>query len=136
MPDAMPISRTALATLLALGLWACAGPSRETVLDSFVGQDVEIAVEEFGKPAQVVTLDEGRYVYIWRRVYSYDVNRRADSWPERRLQGWESDPDKPVKARVCLTSLYVGFDFIVERWDYGCHTEVEESGYRARHPSE
>ena len=42
------------------------------------------------------------------------------------LEGWEVDPDKPIKARVCLTGLHVGFDFIVESWEYGCHTEVEE----------
>ena len=126
---------TILPILAVFLLSACAGPSRETLLDGMVGQDVEAAVEEFGKPAEVVTLDEGRYVYIWRRVYNYDVNRRADSWPERRLEGWQSDPDKPVKARVCLTSLYVGFDFVVERWDYGCHTEVEERGFGGRGPA-
>jgi len=116
-----------LATLLAVATIGCAGPSRESMLDSMVGRDVENALEAFGQPAEVVDLDEGRNLYVWRRVYRDDFDRFAGSWPDRGLGGWDEDPDRPVRLRVCLTSLYVGFDFIVERWEYGCRTEFEDA---------
>jgi hypothetical protein len=95
-----------MAVPLAIFALGCAGPSRETVLDEMVGQDVEIAVESFGKPAEVVNLEGGRYVYVWRREFRSDV--------------------RPVRYRACLTNLYVGFDFIIERWERECRYETED----------
>lgn len=115
-----------MAVLLPLLVLGCAGPSREMKLDALVGQDVEQAVEEFGKPAEVTNLDGGRYVYIWRREFRTEVSPHTSPWPERRLQGWDPDPDRPVSYRACLTMLYVGFDFIVERWERECRYETEE----------
>lgn len=115
-----------LSVPLAIFVLGCAGPSRETVLDEMVGQDVEIAVEAFGKPAEVVSLDGGRYVYVWRREFRSDVGTKSPAWPERRIEGWDPDPDRPVRHRVCLTNLYVGFDFIVERWQRECRYETED----------
>lgn len=122
----MPPGRSGILVLAAVLLAACAGPSRETVLDSMVGQDVDVAVEEFGKPAEVVSLEEGRHIYVWRREYRSEVGPQSSMWPERRLEGWDPDPDKPVRYRVCLTRLFVAFDFVVERWDYDCLYETEE----------
>lgn len=115
-----------LLVLVAVLLSGCAGPSRETVLDTMVGQDVEVAVEEFGKPAEVVSLEGGRHIYVWRREYRSEISAQSSIWPERRLEGWDPDPDRPVKYRVCSTLLYVAFDFVVERWDYECEYETEE----------
>ncbi len=96
------------------------------MLDPMVGQDVEVAVEAFGKPDEIVTLEEGRYIYVWRREYRGEVGPQSSLWPERRLEGWDPDPDRPVRYRVCRTLLHVAFDFIVERWDHECGYETEE----------
>lgn len=86
---------------------------------------MDYAIEAFGQPSDVVDLEEGRYIYVWRRVYDYEFSSRSGIWPERHREIWEEEPDQPVRSRVCLTSLYVGFDFIVERWEYDCRTEVK-----------
>lgn len=117
------IPSTLLIILLAAG---CAGPSREATLDSMVGQDVETALETFDKPSEVAELEDGRKAYIWRRVYNYDNGRRADSWPERRQQGWVEDDSTPARSRVCSTRLVVNFHFVVESWDYRCETVIEQ----------
>jgi hypothetical protein len=121
-------NRLAVIALIVLLHASCVGPSRENLLDAMVGEDVDYAVEAFGQPADVIDVGQGRQAYVWRRVYNYDVNRRADSWPERRLAGWTEDKDKPTKARVCSTRLVVGFDFIVQSWNYGCETVIEKRG--------
>ena len=123
---ATPVLVRLMAVPLAMFALGCAGPSRETVLDEMVGQDVEIAVESFGKPAEVVNLEGGRYVYVWRREFRSDVSSRSSAWPERRIEGWDPDPDRPVRYRACLTNLYVGFDFIIERWERECRYETED----------
>ena len=63
----------------------CTGPSRESVLDPMIGEDIETAIQAFGPPAETVDLGDGQRAYLWRRVYKYDKGRRARSWPERRL---------------------------------------------------
>jgi hypothetical protein len=117
-----------LAALIVPLTNGCVGPSRDSVLDSMVGKDIDYAVEAFGQPADVIDMGEGRQTYVWRRVYNFDVNRRADSLPERRMKGWIDDPDEPTKGRVCSTRFLVGFDFIVQSWDYGCETVIEKRG--------
>lgn len=114
-----------LATLLSVALPGCAGPSRDSLLDSMVGEDVDKAIETFGQPADVIDLDEGRSIYVWRRVYDFEFDSGAGIWPERRPEIWEREPQQSPRSRVCLTSLYIGFDFVVERWDYACRTEMK-----------
>jgi hypothetical protein len=122
-----------LAALIVLLTTGCIGPSRESMLDSMVGRDIDHAVEAFGQPAEIIDMGDGRQTYVWRRVYNFDVNRRADSVPERRMKGWIEDPDEPTKGRVCSTRFVVRFDFIVESWEYGCETVIER---RERAPSQ
>lgn len=110
------------ASSIILLVAGCTTPSRQELLDPMVGQDVEVAIEAFGKPDEIVDLEEGRHVYIWRRVYNYDTGRRADSWPERRLGGWIEDEDEQTDSRVCSTRLTIGFDLLIEEWEYGCET--------------
>lgn len=113
---------------------ACIGPSRQEVLDPMVGQDVDIAIEAFGQPAKTVELGEGRRLYVWQRVYDYDVGRQSFDWPERSERwglGWFEDDMETVDARVCSTGLVVGFDFVIESWDYACE-RVEMDRERAR----
>lgn len=102
----------------------CTGPSRESVLDPMIGEDIETAIQAFGPPAETVELDDGNRAYLWRRVYKYDKGRRARSWPERRLAGWTEEPGEPADARVCSTRLVTGFDLRIRSWDYGCETVI------------
>ena len=122
-----PRARAALSTaglVLALAAAGCLGPTRKDSLDPLVGQDIDVAIESFGPPADTVELDGGGRAYVWRRVYHYDKGRRASSWPERRTAGWVDDPDRPQDGRVCATRLIVGFDLRIESWDYGCETMI------------
>lgn len=102
----------------------CTGPSRESVLDPMIGEDIETAIRAFGPPAETVDLDDGNRAYLWRRVYKYDKGRRARSWPERRLAGWTDEPGEPADARICSTRLVTGFDLRIRGWDYGCETVI------------
>ena len=122
----MQRTRTTIALIFTALVAACVGPAREEVLDPMVGQDVDLAIEAFGQPAETIDLEDGKHAYIWRRVYKYDKGRRAGTWPERRLSGWHEDPDQPEDARVCSTQLIVGFDFLIEGWSYGCETVIAE----------
>jgi len=118
------------------GLSGCIGPSRQEVLDPMVGQDVNVAIEAFGQPEETIDLGEGRNLYVWRRVYEYDLGGHSSRWFEGRREDWLFD-DEPVivEARVCSTRLAVAFDFRIEGWDYGCETVyVEPDGWRARDP--
>ena len=122
----IPAARLVEITLTTVLIAACAGPGREESLDAIVGEDIEVAMEAFGQPSEIIDLDQGRHVYVWRRHYNYDVNRRARSWPERRLAGWEEPSMLPSKSRVCSTRLFVSFDLVVEGWEYGCETVVQD----------
>jgi hypothetical protein len=66
-----------LAALIVLLTTGCVGPSRESMLDSMVGRDIDHAVEAFGQPAEIIDMGDGRQTYVWRRVYNFDVNRPA-----------------------------------------------------------
>ena len=123
------MNRTGITVLLLLA--AGCVPTREETLDPLVGQDVDAAIESLGQPAETIALEDGKHLYIWRRVYKYDNGRQARSWPERRQAGWFEDPHRPEDARVCSTGLVVGFDFVIESWDYGCKTVIAE---RSRSP--
>ena len=113
-----------LSACLATG---CAVQSREEVLDPMVGQDVDVAIEAFGQPEETKSLEDGKNLYIWRRVYDYDVGRQSMDWPDRRHDDWFFDRGPEiVDVRVCSTSLVVGFDFVSESWDYGCETVLVE----------
>lgn len=115
---------------------ACAGPTREAVLDPMIGQDVDVAIEAFGQPEETVDLGEGRHLYVWRRVYEYDSGLHSLPEFDRRRGDWLFD-DAPllVEARVCSTRLAVGFDFVIESWDYGCETDyVERRDWRRGRP--
>lgn len=124
----MVVSRLLLAVLLPGIAVACAGPSREALLDPLVGQDIGEAIRSLGPAAETVELGEGRRAYLWRRVYKYDKGRRARSWPDRRLAGWTDDPSDPADARVCSTRLTTGFDLRIERWEYRCETVIVRPG--------
>lgn len=115
-------------------LAGCIGPSRQEILDPMVGQDVNVAIEAFGQPEETVDLGEGRNLYVWRRVYEYDLGRQSSRWSEGTREDWLFD-DEPVvtEARICSTRLAVAFDFTIEGWDYACETVfVEQDGWRTR----
>ena len=102
----------------------CTGPSRESVLDPMIGEDIETAIQTFGPPAETVELEDGERAYLWRRVYKYDKGRRARSWPDRRVAGWTDEPGEPADARVCSTRLVTDFALRIRSWDYGCETVI------------
>jgi hypothetical protein len=111
-------------SLLSALIAGCAGPSGESRLDPLVGEDIEVAIQRFGPPAETVELGEGHRAYVWRRVYRYDRGRRARSWPDRRVAGWTDDPDEAADGRVCSTRLLTDFDLRITDWDYGCETVI------------
>jgi hypothetical protein len=110
----------ALAALLA----GCLGPRREQILNDLVGQDLSVAIETLGQPREVVELGEGRRTYVWERVFIHDDQPAAFSneyWRHESRHWFDDDPEE-VPARLCSTGLQVGFDLVVESWDYGCET--------------
>ena len=114
----------------------CTGPSRESVLDPMIGEDIETAIQTFGPPAETVDLGDGQRAYLWRRVYKYDKGRRARSWPERRLAGWTEESGEPADARVCSTRLVTDFDLRIRSWDYGCETVIVDRRRAASAPGD
>lgn len=118
--------------LVSLALAAGCAASREELLDPMVGQDVVVAIEALGQPDETVELGAGRHLYVWRRVYDYDVGQQSTrSFHDRRDDWLFGDEPLVVEARICSTRLAVGFDFRVESWDYGCETAlIERDGWR------
>jgi hypothetical protein len=115
-------------------LSGCIGPSRQEVLDPMVGQDVNVAIEAFGQPEETIDLGDGRNLYVWRRIYEYDLGHHSSRWFDGGREDWLFD-DEPVivEARICSTRLAVAFDFRIEGWDYGCETVfAEPNGWRTR----
>ena len=129
------IPRTLCLAALALAA-GCVGPSREELLDPMVGQDVAVAIEALGQPDETVDLGEGRHLYVWRRIYGYDVGRRSTRLFDPRRDDWLFD-DEPevVEARICSTRMEVGFDFRIGGWDYVCETVYVERGPWDARPS-
>jgi hypothetical protein len=117
------------ATLLA----GCIGPSREERLDPMVGQDVDVAIETMGQPDETVSLGDGRHAYRWQRIYDYEMEHRAMVQSNRHRPHWLFEEPAFVDARLCTTQLIVGFDFLIESWDYGCETiQIEKDTWRAQ----
>ena len=119
-----------LPVLLSTG---CIGLSREELLDPMVGQDVDVAIEAMGRPHETVSLGDGRHAYVWQRIYDYEFERQTRIQAYRHRPYWLEVPTAVVDARLCTTRVVVGFDFLVESWDYGCETvQVERDAWRAQ----
>lgn len=117
--------------LPVLLLAGCIGPTREELLDPMVGQDVDVAIEAMGQPDETLALGEGRNAYIWRRVYDYELERMTQIQSNRHRPHWLYEEPAVVDVRLCETRLVVGFDFVIEGWDYGCRTvQVETDAWR------
>lgn len=118
-----------LTAVLTLALTAgCAGTWRQETMDAMVGQDVDVAIETLGQPAEVVELGEGRRTYVWQRIFTYDYGPPSYTLEEWRYEStfWFEDDVREAPARLCSTRLEVGFDFVIEGWDYGCETIIVE----------
>jgi hypothetical protein len=113
----------ALAVLLLAG---CLGPSREERLDPMIGQDLDVAIEVLGQPDESQSLEDGRQRHVWQRLYEYDPPPDPRAWTRHSSGHWLDDDSETVDARLCETSLIVGFDFIIESWDYACHNVLLE----------
>lgn len=117
-----PLNLLAAALLSGLLLSGCIGPTREERLDPMVGQDVDVAIEAMGQPDETVSLGEGRNAYLWQRMYDYDMEQRTLIQAERHRPHWLYEEPEFVDARLCTTTLIVGFDFLIESWEYECRT--------------
>lgn len=112
-----------LACLFALAT-GCGVVGQKDYLDGMVGQDVDVAIEALGQPDEVIALGEGRNDYVWRRIFTYDYGPPSFTLEQWRYDGvfaFEDDFHEAV-ARRCETRMTVGFDFVIESWDYGCET--------------
>ena len=109
--------------LLAVAAAGCAARRAET-LDAMVGQDVDVAIETLGQPAEVIELGDGRRSYVWQRIFTYDYGPPSFTLEQWRYEStfWFEDDVREAPARLCSTRLAVGFDFRIEDWDYGCET--------------
>jgi hypothetical protein len=129
--------RTLFPIVLAVGLFVsgCVGPGREAVLDGLVGQDLSVAIETLGQPGAVVELGEGRRAYLWQRLFVNDFGPPTsirDDWRSESTY-WFDDEPPDVPGRLCSTRLAVGFDLVIESWDYACETvTVDRVQGRAR----
>ena len=112
-------------------LTGCIGPSREELLDPMVGQDVDVAIEAMGQPDEAVSLGDGRHAYSWQRLYDYEMEHQTAILSNRHRPHWLYEEPEFVEARLCETRLVVGFDFLIESWDYGCETvRIERDAWR------
>jgi hypothetical protein len=109
--------------LLAVVAGGCAAKRAET-LDAMVGQDVDVAIETLGQPAEIIELGDGRRSYVWQRIFTYDYGPPSFTLEQWRYEStfWFEDEVREAPARLCSTRLAVGFDFRIEGWDYGCET--------------
>jgi hypothetical protein len=109
--------------LFAVAVGACATRRAET-LDAMIGQDVDVAIETLGQPAEVIDLGDGRRSYVWQRIFTYDYGPPSFTLEQWRYEStfWFEDEVQEAPARLCATRLAVGFDFRIESWDYGCET--------------
>lgn len=108
--------------LLLLALATGCAAQRAQTLDAMVGEDVDVAIEALGQPAEVIDLGEGRRQYVWQRIFTYDFGHPSFTLEEWRYEStfWFEDDVQEAPARLCATRLDVAFDFRIERWDYAC----------------
>jgi hypothetical protein len=123
----MTLGRPAAVVGLLAVAAGCAGARHQT-LEAMVGEDVGVAIEALGAPAEVIELDAGRREYVWQRIFTYDFGPPSFSLEQWRYEStfWFEDGIREAPARLCSTRLEVGFELRIEGWSYGCETIVVE----------
>lgn len=111
-------------TVLSWLLAGCQAVGRAQTLDGLTGQDVSLAIEALGQPHQVLEQGEGRRVYVWQRIFTYDYGPPSFTLEAWRYEStfWFEEDEQEAPARLCSTRLSVGFDMVIVSWDYGCET--------------
>lgn len=121
-------TRICIAVSLLTLLAGCTGTRREETLDAMIGQDLDVAIETLGQPHEAIELGQGRRTYVWQRTFTFDYGPPSFTVEDWRYDStfWFEDEQQEAPARLCSTSLTVGFDLVIESWDYGCENITVE----------
>lgn len=124
----MKVKEFSVVVSLSALLASCAGPGRQETLDAMIGQDLDVAIETLGQPDETIELGQGQRTYVWQRIFTFDHGPPSFTLEEWRYDStfWSEKDQQEAKARQCSTSLTVGFDLVIETWDYRCENITVE----------